>query len=187
MWIAIGLAAATLVSEDATAIGAGVLARNGEVSAATATLAVAAGIWMGDVGLFVLGRIARRWRPVARWVDRRWSAADLRARAARLDRGAPAAILLSRMVPGSRVPLYVAAGILPVRAAVFIVCTGVAAALWTTAIVAGLTWWRLRTSRTASWRPGGDGGAAAAPDERGSSGPPGPRMRPSCRGLPRSR
>jgi membrane protein DedA with SNARE-associated domain len=140
IWVTIGLALSTLVSEDATALGAGVLARNGSVSAATATAAVALGIWVGDMALYLAGRLAHRCGPVARWTRRRWRSEELQTLARRLERGAPAAIVLSRMLPGTRVPLYVAAGLVQVRTGMFVVCTALAATAWTAAIVMGLTW-----------------------------------------------
>lgn len=140
MWVAIALAASTLVSEDATAIGAGVMARTGDLSASVATAAVAVGIWAGDVGLFAAGRLARRWAPVARWAARRWPNGELEALARRLNGGAPAAILISRVLPGTRVALYVAAGLVRVRIPVFVACSGIAATVWTAAIVTGLSW-----------------------------------------------
>jgi membrane protein DedA with SNARE-associated domain len=44
------------------------------------------------------------------------------------------------MLPGTRVALYVAAGVVRVRTVLFVVCSGVAATLWTAAIVMGLSW-----------------------------------------------
>jgi membrane protein DedA with SNARE-associated domain len=140
MWVTIGLALSTFVSEDATAIGAGVLARTGGISAAVATAAVALGIWIGDAGLFAAGRLARRWAPVARWTERRWPNGELETLARRLNSGAPAAILISRILPGTRVGVYVAAGLVRVRIRLFLVCSGVAAVSWTAAIVLGLSW-----------------------------------------------
>ena len=50
------------------------------------------------------------------------------------------AILLSRVLPGTRVPLYVAAGAFQLRTATFAVCTAIGVLLWTAAILAG-AWW----------------------------------------------
>lgn len=140
IWVALSLAASTLVSEDAAALGAGVLARAGSVPVPVATAAVALGIWAGDVGLFAAGRLARTFEPVTGWARRRWPNGELEALGRRLEGGAPAAIFVSRMLPGTRVALYVAAGLFRIRAPLFVACTGVAAAAWTTAIVLGLTW-----------------------------------------------
>jgi membrane protein DedA with SNARE-associated domain len=142
MWVLLGLAVGTLVSEDASLASAAGLARVGVVSPLAAGVAVALGIWAGDVALFCAGRFASRWPPLARWVDRRWRPTELQAMAARLERGAGVAILLSRMVPGSRLPLYVAAGVMRLPALIFATATAVAVLLWTAAIVGGSQWLR---------------------------------------------
>jgi membrane protein DedA with SNARE-associated domain len=142
MWIILGLALATLVSEDASLASAAGLARVGVVSPLAAGAAVAAGIWAGDLALFFAGRFASRWRPLAHWVNRRWRPTELQSIAARLERRAGFAILLSRAVPGTRVPLYVAAGVMRLSATLFVVATAVAVLLWTAVIVGGSQWVR---------------------------------------------
>jgi len=132
--------ASTLVSEDAALAGAALLARSGTLPAPAAAAAVALGIWVGDVGLFMAGRLARRWPPVSRWVDRRWPASRLAAMGVRLNRGAAAAILLSRVTPGSRLPLYVAAGVLSMRPSLFAAWTALGSIGWSATIVLGISW-----------------------------------------------
>jgi membrane protein DedA with SNARE-associated domain len=140
MWTALGLAVGTLISEDTALMGAAGLARAGVLSPLAAGAAVALGIWVGDLGLFLAGRFASRWPLLARYVDRRWPRSELQALAARLERRAGWAILLSRVLPGTRVPLYVAAGAFRLRLGVFLGCTAVAVTLWTAAIVLGAQW-----------------------------------------------
>jgi membrane protein DedA with SNARE-associated domain len=142
MWTALGLAVGTLISEDAALAGAAGLARAGVLSPLVAGAAVAFGIWVGDVALFLAGRFATRFPPVARYVDRRWPRSELQLLAARLERRAGWAILMSRFLPGTRVPLYVAAGAFRLRARIFLVCTAAAVAVWTTAVVMGAQWLR---------------------------------------------
>lgn len=140
MWSALALAFGTLISEDAALAGAAVMARAGVVTPVTAVVAVALGIWMGDLGLFAAGRLASRWPPLARWLDRRWPRTELQALASRLERRAGWAIFASRALPGTRVPLYVAAGVFRLPARVFVVCTAAASTVWTAAIVLGAQW-----------------------------------------------
>jgi membrane protein DedA with SNARE-associated domain len=140
MWSALALAFGTLISEDAALAGAAVMARAGVVTPLAAVVAVAMGIWMGDLGLFMAGRLAARWPPLARYVDRRWPRTELQARARRLERHAGWAIFASRALPGTRVPLYVAAGVFRLRPRVFVVCTAAASSMWTAAIVLGAQW-----------------------------------------------
>ena len=139
------LAAATLVSEDAATLTAGALVAARAMSAPWAIAWVALGIWLGDLALFTIGRLARRSAPVARWVNRRWTPTAVTAVEARLQRGAPTAVFVSRFLPGTRVLLYVAAGLLQVRPLSFAVSTAAAALVWTASIVAAVgsigAWW----------------------------------------------
>jgi len=140
LWLAVGLVVTSYVSEDAALAGGALLAGNGSLPAAAAIAAVSAGIWSGDVALFLVGRLARRSASVTRWMDRRCPPERLTALESRLDRGAAVSILLSRVTPGTRLPLYLAAGLLPVRASVFVWCTLVASISWTAAVVLGVSW-----------------------------------------------
>jgi membrane protein DedA with SNARE-associated domain len=140
MWMLAGLAVGTLLSEDAALAGAAGLTRTGLLPPLAAGAAVALAIWVGDLALFCAGRFAVRWRPLGRMVERRWPRTELHALAARLERRAGLAILLSRVLPGTRVPLYVAAGAFQLRPATFAACTAVGVLLWTGAILAA-AWW----------------------------------------------
>lgn len=140
MWTALALAMGTLISEDAALAGAAGLGRAGVVSPVLAGIAVALGIWLGDVALFLAGRFGSRWSPVARYVERHWPRSELQLLAARLERRASWAIFLSRLLPGTRVPLYVAAGAFRVRAGVFLISTAIAVAAWTLVILTGVQW-----------------------------------------------
>jgi hypothetical protein len=92
------------------------------------------GIYAGDVGLWALGRFGGRrilrWRAVARV-----PAGSLERLGAWIDRRPAAAIFASRFLPGTRVPLYVAAGIWGRRSWRFLGWMFLAAAVWTPALV----------------------------------------------------
>jgi membrane protein DedA with SNARE-associated domain len=130
----LGIALATLLAEDATAVGVGVAIQSGAFPAIPGILACAAGIYVGDVGLWAAGRIGGprllRWRPFARL-----SAPTLTTLGAWVDRNPAAAILGSRFLPGTRLPLYVAAGMGGTRPWRFLGWMLVAVALWTPLIV----------------------------------------------------
>lgn len=125
----------TLVSEDLTCVAAGALLQSGRVSAAGAIASCAAGIFAGDIGLWLAGRACRatvaRWhtsqRAIARW--------RLDERARQLEGNIASVLLMSRLVPGSRLPLYLSAGFSGVRLGAFSVWTLVAVLLWTPALV----------------------------------------------------
>ncbi len=132
------LAASTLFSEDAATLAAGALVAADTLSLPSAIGWIAFGIWAGDLGLFTIGRLARRIPMVTQWVDRRWSLDEVRAMEVRFNRSAPIAILGSRFLPGTRVLLYVAAGLLHVSASTFAITAAVASMAWTTMIVSAV-------------------------------------------------
>ena len=133
------IAFATLVSEDLTCIAAGLLVARGSLGFSEAVAACAVGIFFGDLMLYGLGRLGRPWlgRAPLKWLV---TPADV-ARSSRwfLRRGA-LVILISRFVPGMRLPTYVAAGLLRTRFWWFTVNLLVPVILWTPLLV-GLGRW----------------------------------------------
>jgi membrane protein DedA with SNARE-associated domain len=125
----------TLVSEDLTCIAAGLLAHEGRIGVLSAIGACATGIFVGDVGLWAAGWICRTtltgWsvskRAMARW--------QLDQRRSQFENSVPTALLASRFVPGSRLPLYLAAGFSGVRLRTFATWTCLAVLLWTPILV----------------------------------------------------
>jgi membrane protein DedA with SNARE-associated domain len=134
------LAAATLISEDLTCVAAGLLVSHGKLSFLAATLACLVGIFVGDLLLVLAGRLLGRRlleRAPFRWIltpqtlDRseRWFAAQ----------GAKV-VLVSRFIPGSRLPLFLAAGILRAPFARVATALLLAGVVWTPLLV-GLSAW----------------------------------------------
>ena len=132
--ILLGLALGTLVSEDLASISAGVLARDGAVGLAPAIAACAAGIYLGDLGLWALGRFVGR-RVLRGWVARRVDAATLARLGRRLDDRLGLAILGSRFLPGSRLPMYLALGVCGQRQLAFVAWSLLAVVIWTPTLV----------------------------------------------------
>lgn len=131
------IALATLVSEDLTCIGTGVLIARGEIGSVEGTLACLVGIFVGDLLLFATGRLAGysalRWAPLARFLPRR----KLDQAAEWLAERGLAVVFLSRFTPGLRLPAYVAAGILRTRFWAFPGYFLIAASVWTPLLVGG--------------------------------------------------
>lgn len=127
--------AATFASEDLTCVGVGLLVRAGEVNLSVGLLGCFAGIFVGDLGLWVVGRLIGsgllRWGWLAGKAPRR----RLAGMGQWFDRRGWAAILAARFMPGTRVPLYVGAGMLRHRAGHFVLWTALAALLWTPLMV----------------------------------------------------
>jgi len=129
LWKAAGFFCATFVLEDAAAIGAGLLLAVGQISWPAAFAACFLGIWLGDVGLYALARIAgREW--FERSSFRKHSAKVARSEKWFAERGT-LILIFSRVVPGARLPTYLAAGFLRVPLPRFLFVTGAAAFVWT--------------------------------------------------------
>ena len=129
------IALATLVSEDAACIATGLLIQRGEIGLTGGILACVAGIYLGDLGLWGLGRIfgsaVLRWP----WAARRFSHRAVQDARDWLVRHAAGAIVGSRFLPGTRFALYVMAGVLGLPAVVFATWSLIAAFLWTPVLV----------------------------------------------------
>lgn len=128
----------TLVAEDATAIGVGLATAEGRLPLAPALGACAAGILLGDVALWGVGRLAGRrlldWPRIARIVTPGGTRLG-----AWVDRHPALAIVGSRFTPGARLPLYLAAGIWGSRPWRFLLWMLIAVAVWTPLLVFGAT------------------------------------------------
>lgn len=134
-WVVIVLA--TFVSEDLTCIAAGLAAASGRISPWHSIAAAGLGIWLGDLGLYLAGRCFGRAalaRAPLKWV---LDADDLaRGEGWFRARGA-AVILISRFVPGTRLPVYVASGTLGLGFVRFSLLTALAVAVWAPLIGGG--------------------------------------------------
>jgi membrane protein DedA with SNARE-associated domain len=133
----IALLLSTFVSEDLACVAAGLAIARGAMSLPAALLACATGIWLGDLGLWLVGRLAGAkvlaWRRVSGRLP-----PDVRDRFAEwFEARTGRAILGSRFVPGSRLPLYLAAGACRTSFVRFAAWTAVAVALWTPLLVLG--------------------------------------------------
>jgi membrane protein DedA with SNARE-associated domain len=132
-WKAAGFFFATFVLEDVAAVGAGLLLAAGSISWPAAFTACFLGIWLGDAGLYALARFAGRG-----WFERsslrKFSTKVARSEKWFAARGTPI-LIFSRLVPGMRLPTYLAAGFLRVPAVRFLLITGLAAFVWTFVIL----------------------------------------------------
>lgn len=129
------LALATLVTEDLSCIGGGLLVAQGRLPFWPTVLALSLGILVGDILLFlagrILGRTAVRGRPLRYWIKEE----AIENSSAWLRRRGPAVILLSRFLPGARLPTYFAAGVLRTSFLKFSFYFALAVAVWTPILV----------------------------------------------------
>jgi pimeloyl-ACP methyl ester carboxylesterase/membrane protein DedA with SNARE-associated domain len=129
------IAAATLVSEDLTCIGAGVMAAQGRIDFAAAAFACFLGIYVGDILLFFAGRYLGRaalHRAPLKWFLK---SEDVEKSSAWFSRNGMAVIAASRFLPGARLPTYFAAGVLKTQFWRFALYFFLAAAVWTPILV----------------------------------------------------
>lgn len=133
--IFLALACATLLSEDLTCIAAGLLVAQGSLAFGPATAACFVGILSGDLLLVLIGRtLGRQSLQVVplRW----WAPPALVERAEEwFRRRGPALIFASRFMPGTRVPVYFAAGALRAPMLRFAGWFALACAIWTPLLV----------------------------------------------------
>lgn len=128
---------ATFVSEDLTCIATGFVVAQGRLSLTAGILACFFGLVVGDLLLYLAGRAfgapALRRRPLKWMVSR-----DAVERASVwFEKRGLRVVILARVVPGMRLPTYVAAGVLRVNVWMCIFHFAVAAAIWTPALVGG--------------------------------------------------
>ncbi len=98
---------AAFVSEDLTCLGAGLLVAAGRTDWFSAASACFVGIVAGDAGVWLLGRVVG----TRDWVQRRFPAARRAELADWFGRHGGKVAVASRVMPGTRVPLLLAAGV----------------------------------------------------------------------------
>lgn len=134
-WLAFALASGTLISEDLACVAAGLFAASDRIGLPLAMVACAVGIWVGDVGLWVIGWLASRGLLRSAWVRRRLAGVGTGAWRRALDRHGTKILFVTRFVPGTRTVTYLAAGAVgwPLRR--FASVLGFAVVLWVPLIV----------------------------------------------------
>jgi len=127
--VVIAVALATFVLEDAATVGSALLAAEGVLPIPAAVLGLFIGITLGDLGLFGIGMLARRWR----WLRERIGEKRLERGKAWLGERFIPAILLARVTPGLRTACYSASGYLGLSFVTFAVVAVLAVAVWSVA------------------------------------------------------
>jgi membrane protein DedA with SNARE-associated domain len=138
LMLALGIVLACFVSEDLTGLAAGLLVAEGRLGWWPAAAAFFAGVALSDAGTWAIGRAGGRWVPAAR----------LARFASLIERHGGAAALVSRAVPGTRVPLLLAAGASPRGGRRLLLWAVAAAGVWAPLVVlsvaylgAAVPWW----------------------------------------------
>lgn len=128
--VALAIILAAFVSEDAATLAAASLAAMNTLEPRLAFGSSVAGIWLGDLGLYALSRSFGRKFLDSRWV-RRTVRPETVARGERwFARQGSLALFLSRCIPGTRLPISVAAGALRMPVGKFATVGAVGALAW---------------------------------------------------------
>lgn len=130
-----GIGLATFVSEDLTCVATGLLIHARQLHWFVGLAACTLGILAGDAGLWLMGRTLGRAALRIRWVASRLPAERVDQLGVWFDRRGWSAVLAARFLPGTRFPVYVAAGILGRRVDRFLLWALLAALLWTPLLV----------------------------------------------------
>jgi membrane protein DedA with SNARE-associated domain len=128
--LVVSLLAGTFISEDGTTLVAVSLAAAGATDPALALTSCFLGIWIGDLGLYALARGLRH-RPFLERILHRFVTTEALANAERRFKSCGAsALVVSRFVPGLRLPTYLAAGALGYSPLGFAGWTAVCGSIW---------------------------------------------------------
>src|SRR6266508_3511323 len=120
----------SFISEDAATISSALSLFGGPINWQLGFAACFAGIWIGDLGLYSLARCFGKPILKSRWIARFADAEAIEWCQTRFNDHASLKLLASRFVPGTRLPTYLAAGLLSMPVTRFAIVTAFAALLW---------------------------------------------------------
>tara|TARA_R110002096_G_scaffold4501_25_gene21221 strand:+ start:22463 stop:24235 length:1773 start_codon:yes stop_codon:yes gene_type:complete len=129
------IALATLTSEDLTCVTAGVLASEGTITFAAAVFWCWIGILGGDIGLYLIGRFLGERAGKLKILRLVLSPKRLKRGEHLFNEHGGWVLFTSRFLPGTRVPAYVAAGVVRYSLWKFSLFLALAGGLWTPVIV----------------------------------------------------
>ena len=110
--LALSIFFATFIYEDGATLLAATLSAGGSLDPRIGILTTFLGIWVGDMGLYGLGSSVGRRTAQSRWLQKYVRPESLAKAEGWFARHGSLALVMSRAIPGSRLPLYVAAGAL---------------------------------------------------------------------------
>lgn len=124
---ALGIIIGTFILEDATTILAAMASDQGKLDPTLALISLYIGVVAGDLLLYGLGSLGARWTPALRWLtlpkhDRGhdW-----------FTRNVVRTVVVSRFIPGARLPLYTACGFFGAPLGRFALSAIAATLVWT--------------------------------------------------------
>ena len=126
----------TYILEDAAIVSAALLSADGAIDSELAFLALFVGVFTGDLGLYWLGKMLGRWQWLANWIK----SERVKQAGEWLETKMVTTILLVRIVPGLRLPTYLACGYFNLSFSRFSLLVALASFFWTGFIFYGLYW-----------------------------------------------
>ncbi|MCH2135383.1 MAG: DedA family protein [Phycisphaerales bacterium] len=129
---------AAWILEDPTSIGVGLLIQAGELGLITGVVGLSIALFSGDFALYMLGRVFGRRVLKWHWVADKLPAQRVDQLSDWFDRRGWGLVLMSRFVPGMRVPVYTGAGIVARRPGRFALWTLLAVCIWAPVIIASV-------------------------------------------------
>lgn len=135
-WLVIlAIVVGTLILEDMTLIAVGLLISDLQIDPFVGLFGCFVGIVFGDMFLWGLGRVLGRRLLRFRFMSRFLSEKSIARWGDMLDNHMGKAIFLCRCIPGTRMPTYIAAGMLGRKTAQFVFWELVAVCLWAPALL----------------------------------------------------
>lgn len=157
LYQAIAIVLGTFVLEDAATVLAGTEVQAGNIRPAVALLALYAGIVLGDLGLYGIGRLAAMFPRLNHLVSAERHARSRNWLSPRVFR----VVFTSRFIPGARLPTYTACGFLRANFARFALAAVIATSIWTSLLfLVSLRVGRLLMEHFGAWRWAGAVGFA---------------------------
>lgn len=131
--VSLAIILAAFISEDAATLAAATLAAMRAVEPRLAFTSSVAGIWLGDLGLYAIARRYGRTTIESRWMSRFISREAITKGERWFGRNGAVGLFLSRCMPGTRLPMSLAAGTLRMPPLRFASIGAAGAFVWVTA------------------------------------------------------
>lgn len=144
VFLSVAIIIGTLILEDPTIVLVGVLTSDGLIGIPLALGSLYAGVVLGDIFFFSIGRYASTHPRFAHYVDHDY-VAPVRTW---LETRYVLTVFSARFIPGSRLPTYAASGFIGKPFSTFIATVVLATSIWTTILFTLCYWFG---SVTAQW------------------------------------
>ena len=132
--LAVSIFAGTFVYEDGATLLAATLSATGRLDPVLGLVAAFVGTWVGGMGLYGLGCSFGLRTAQLRWLHKYLRPESISKAERWFAKQGSLALVISRAIPGSRLPLYLAAGALRFPFRLFAKTTALCSAVWVSAV-----------------------------------------------------